>query len=425
MVYDTVRDRLVMVGGLPNATNETWENDGTNWLLRSTTGPVGSSIWYPSASIGAAYDSQRQRTVVVQCDPSNGNLQTWEWNGTTWLLRTNGNVPLGREGFALAYDSVRGRTVMFGGKSNYTGHLSETWEWNGTIWQQRSSGGPSPRKWHAMAFDSARCVTVLFGGRHDVTPYATFSDTWEWNGTYWVEHFGIAGPSARRGHAMVFDASRGVTVLYGGDNPSGGTPLSDTWEWNGTQWTNRQASVATSVWPAMAYDSLRLRTVLFGGLNTAGQSTDSTFAYTVTPHVATVTPYGAGCAGPNGVPLLAALGASTPRLGTTLNVRLSNLPTGILNVGLGWLGFDNQNWAGIPLPMALDPLGFPGCNALLAPTAAYSLTNTAGVAPWAIAVPFLPAMAGAQFFLQGGVLVLGFSPGGVVFSRGLACTIGR
>jgi hypothetical protein len=39
-------------------------------------------------------------------------------------------------------------------------------------------------------------------------------------------------------------------------------------------------------------------------------------------------------------------------------------------------------------------------------------------------VPFVPAADGLEFYLQGGVLVLGFNPGGVVFSNGLADIVG-
>jgi hypothetical protein len=426
LAYDSVRDRLVMVGGLPNGLNETWENDGATWTLRATTGPSGAAIWYPQLFLSAAYDSQRQCTVVVQCDPSNGNTRTWEWNGSSWLQRTNGNVPTGRDGFALAYDSVRGRTVMFGGKSNAIGHLSDTWEWDGTTWTQRSSGGPSPRKWHAMAFDSVRGVTVLFGGRHDESPYQTFADTWEWNGQYWFQHFGVSAPAARRAHSMAFDAHRGVTVLYGGDNPSsGGFHFSDTWEWNGTQWTNRTATAGTAAWTALAYDSLRRRIVLCGGQTATGQVNAQTLGYTVTPHVAAIQPYGAGCAGPTGVPTLTALGSSVPRLGTTLNLQVGNLPTGLLNLALGWAGFDNLSWGGVALPLGLDPFGFPGCTALLAPTLTYTLDNVGGAASWPLAIPFLPVFAGTKFYVQGGVLVLGWNPGGLVFTRALEATVGR
>ncbi|MBE7455469.1 MAG: hypothetical protein HS102_02390 [Planctomycetia bacterium] len=75
--------------------------------------------------------------------------------------------PPPRTGHAMAYDSARGVTVLFGGwDGSYDG---ETWEWDGTSWSLRVDSGPVPREDHAMAYDSARGVTVLFGG---------------WNGSY-------------------------------------------------------------------------------------------------------------------------------------------------------------------------------------------------------------------------------------------------
>jgi hypothetical protein len=64
---------------------------------------------------------------------------------------------------------------------------------------------------HAMAYDSTRGVTVLFGGFKDIVN----DETWEWDGTLWTQRL-VSGPSARRDHAMSFDAGRGVTVLFGG-----------------------------------------------------------------------------------------------------------------------------------------------------------------------------------------------------------------
>ena len=37
----------------------------------------------------------------------------------------------------------------------------------------------------------------------------------------------------RAGHAIAYDSQRGITVLFGGFNPSAGY-LDDTWEWDGT-----------------------------------------------------------------------------------------------------------------------------------------------------------------------------------------------
>src|SRR5436190_1909276 len=83
--------------------------------------------------------------------------------------------------------------------------------------------GHAPRYSHAMAYDAARGVTVLFGGANYPT---TNGDTWEWNGTVWTQH-AVRGPSPRVGHAMAYDAPRGVTLLFGGNTSPGFN--SETW----------------------------------------------------------------------------------------------------------------------------------------------------------------------------------------------------
>ena len=61
-------------------------------------------------------------------------------------------------------------------------------------WQQRSGTGPLPRYITAMAHDSVRGRTVLFGGRNGTTLYG---DTWEWNGTAWTQKSPPFSPSPR------------------------------------------------------------------------------------------------------------------------------------------------------------------------------------------------------------------------------------
>jgi hypothetical protein len=116
-----------------------------------------------------------------------------------------------------------------------------------------------------MAYDAARGITVLFGG--GAFPPGVNLDTWEWNGTVWTQRL-VSGPSARSGHAMAYDVGRGVTVLFGGSSFDGsnGNIYGDTWEWNGTVWTLRAVSgPSPRVYHAMAYDEIRRVTVLFGG----------------------------------------------------------------------------------------------------------------------------------------------------------------
>ena len=61
------------------------------------------------------------------------------------------------------------------------------------------------------------------------------------------------------------------------------------------------------------------------------------------------------------------------------------------------------------------------------PSAAKSIARDDGslTADLALAIPFLPAAADLYFYVQGGVVVLGFNPGGVVFSGALSARIGR
>src|SRR5687768_2205109 len=69
-----------------------------------------------------------------------------------------------RSAAAMAYDSARERTVLFGG-IRHDVQLNETWEWDGNVWLLRdSASSPPPRSRSALAYDAARRRIVLFGG---------------------------------------------------------------------------------------------------------------------------------------------------------------------------------------------------------------------------------------------------------------------
>jgi len=68
---------------------------------------------------------------------------------------------------------------------------------------------------HAMAYDSARAITVMFGG----LDYASGprNETWELTaGTQWVKRTPLHKPTARYGHALAYDIARGETIMFGG-----------------------------------------------------------------------------------------------------------------------------------------------------------------------------------------------------------------
>jgi hypothetical protein len=70
---------------------------------------------------------------------------------------------------------------------------------------QGISPGPVGRQKHAMAYDAARGQTVLFGG-NDVISFRgtneTYGDTWEFTGASWLQKFPAHSPSPRAGHTM-------------------------------------------------------------------------------------------------------------------------------------------------------------------------------------------------------------------------------
>jgi hypothetical protein len=162
-----------------------------------------------------------------------------------WIQRTTPVTPPARGFHALAYDAARGVTVLFGGQNSSWALVADTWEWDGVVWTQRSTAtAPSPRAVHAMAYDTARGRVVLFGGAAGSGSGTDNDETWEWDGVTWMQMQPTARPSPRRCASMTYDPTRGVCVLFGGGISGSGTPvLNDTWEWNGSTWTQSMPTV--------------------------------------------------------------------------------------------------------------------------------------------------------------------------------------
>jgi MYXO-CTERM domain-containing protein len=266
MAYDRAHARAVLFGGAmtTNLLGDTWTWDGSTWS--QAAGQIA-----PFARFGAAlaYDTSRRRAVLFAGGPggSANQADTWEWDGSAWAQRLPATSPPGRQLHAMVYDGARGTTVLFGGGDDPLSpstFFADTWQWDGTNWTQLApTTSPPGRFKHAMCFDSGRSKIVLFGGE----VYTPLDDTWEWDGANWTQAMPTTKPPARDSHALAYDAARGVSVLFGGDLSRFGSPVADTWTWNGTQWTQQNPVVSPSArgGHAMAYDSARARLILFGG----------------------------------------------------------------------------------------------------------------------------------------------------------------
>jgi hypothetical protein len=206
-----------------------------------------------------AYDSGRDRIVLFGgYSLGAGRLSdTWEFDGAAWARRLPVTSPIARDEHAMAFDSRRGRTVLFGGYIVPGGSLSDTWEWDGVNWLERfPATSPPARHDHGMVYDSARGRVVLYGGLDFSLPRPELSDTWEWDGTNWTRASTGSPPGRHAGHAMAYDAARRRVVLF---------EWTETWEWDGTTWTLRDSGQPFRSQHAMAYDAVRARVVRFGG----------------------------------------------------------------------------------------------------------------------------------------------------------------
>jgi hypothetical protein len=244
MVYDTARQRVVLFGGgacclSSQALNETWEWDNTRWTLKNPTSASPS----PRRFHEMVYDSAR-RVIVLFGGIDNNNAtvgDTWEYDGTTWTLKTPALSPTPRSGHVMTYDAARQRVVLFGGSSGF----NETWEYDGTTWTKRIPvTSPPGRGGLAMAYDAARQRVVLFGGGGGAG--SVFNETWEYDGTTWTQRTPATSPPGRQNHAIAYDSTHQVTVLFGGGN-SQASFLNDTWLWDGTTWSAPVQTQAASV----------------------------------------------------------------------------------------------------------------------------------------------------------------------------------
>jgi hypothetical protein len=113
--------------------------------------------------------------------------------------------PSARASRCAAYNSIRERTVLFGGISGL--RFGDTWELVDNQWTQVQDTGPAPRSGCAMVFDAARHHVVLFGGQSDDV---LLDDTWRWDGHYWTQ-VADTGPTPRSNHAIAELASVSLT----------------------------------------------------------------------------------------------------------------------------------------------------------------------------------------------------------------------
>lgn len=184
---------------------------------------------------------------------------------------TTSTHPEATEHHALTYDVDRSVTVCYGTAS---GNSEAIWEWDGTNWSAYTpTTKPPARSFPHLAYDTVRDVTVMWGGV-SASGSTALTDTWEWNGTSWTQRspatspgqWGTGGPASR---GMAFDESKGVAVLHG-SFLDGGEDKTQTWEFDGTNWSRMSNTTFDGRYTSPLEYIPNLGVTVFGGQTYSG-----------------------------------------------------------------------------------------------------------------------------------------------------------
>jgi len=262
MAYDPAKQLGVLFGGIGPVSgggytllDDTWEWDGQSWTQKSpATVPWWSS--YPLMAYAG--------TAGVMMYVGSG---TWRWNGANWTRLSSATVSGGAT--KLVYDSTNDQPLLVGTQPTTGYGIQVVYSWNGSQWSSIGyQFGPPHRDYAAIEFSPDGNSILMNGGQRDYGSLdgpELYDDTWQFMGGSWHEWHGSA-PPGRFGAGLVDQVLRGRVLMFGG-NATDGSFLVDTWEWDGATWIERHPTTAPPrrYGFGMEYDRARDRTVLFGG----------------------------------------------------------------------------------------------------------------------------------------------------------------
>jgi hypothetical protein len=216
----------------PRPVSATNAPDPTPPLVTSTPMP---NVPVSGLGFALADDAASHQVMLFGGVGNYGN--TWLWDGSTWTLAHPAVSPAGRFGASAAYDPETRTVLLFGGRLEAGTPVHDTWEWNGTTWIDLDSGagGPQPGEGSDMAWDAASHQMVL------VTGSGVISDpgaTWVWDGTHWNHPRGAQLPAGAFYSPMSFDPVTDSLIAVAccvGPPPATGA-VNSTWRWDGAHW---------------------------------------------------------------------------------------------------------------------------------------------------------------------------------------------
>lgn len=152
-----------------------------------------------------------------------------------WVKLSTNSPAMSSEN-AMAYDIHNRMIINYGGRSGFPDFkwIKETWvfDYKMNLWtNMKPLNSPPWRSSHVMIYDSLRHRTLLFGGNNFSN---AFNDLWQYNyqSNNWTQITTLNTPEPRQMHGMVYIPDHDVIIMFGGRKSNGGASFSDTWELN-------------------------------------------------------------------------------------------------------------------------------------------------------------------------------------------------
>lgn len=246
MVYDKGSDRVILYGGMQfgpegkiEKSDETWAYDlNDNVWTKMSDGPPARSAHR------MAYHVKGDRIVLFGGSRSEPDTWTYDFDSDTWKAMNPPQQPRARVHAGLCYDASIEKILLWGGWCEGD-QDSSVWLYDleKNEWMEKASQNPPNVLDHfAMAYDGVEERIVVYGGSRQMNMTGT-DEMWAYssNTNIWnkIENMNSAGPLSRM--PIVPHQKTGELLLFGGQLDSRQFAFSDaTWSHssNLNQWKN-------------------------------------------------------------------------------------------------------------------------------------------------------------------------------------------